>query len=210
MKKIGLTGGIGSGKSTVARMLAEYGYPIIDADLIAREIVAPNTPALSELAKIFGQDILYSDGSLNRSLLAQRAFATEQARLLLNQITHPRIEERTQELFRSYEAKNHNVVVWDMPLLVDHGHHKEMDVVLVVDAEDETRVQRLICRGLSEEDARQRIAAQISREQRNAAATFILDNNGSLEELETQLLQLIKQLPQPGKDPNTPADNSAG
>ena len=191
MKKIGLTGGIGSGKSTVAKLLREKGAPVIDADQIAREIVEPGQPALAELAEAFGEDILDADGRLIRPALAAKAFASDEARALLNSITHPRIEARTAELFAKAEAEGHPFAVWDMPLLVDNGHDKKMDFVVVVDVDKETRVERLVkFRGLDEQDARRRIAAQVPDEVRLAAADFVVDNNGNLPDLVPQVDKL--------------------
>ncbi|WJY94839.1 Dephospho-CoA kinase [Corynebacterium felinum] len=195
MKKIGLTGGIGSGKSTVAQLLAHAGLPIIDADKIAREIVEPGQPVLRQLADTFGEDILNPDGTLNRALLAQRAFATPEATEKLNTITHPAIEQRTHELFTQAASEGHQWAVWDMPLLVDKGHHTAMDVVIVVDVESETRVQRLVThRGLDETDARARINAQIDDDQRRAAADYIIDNNSTPEKLAPQVATILEKI----------------
>ncbi|WP_295646641.1 dephospho-CoA kinase [uncultured Corynebacterium sp.] len=187
MLKVGLTGGIGSGKSTAASRLQELGATIIDADQVAREIVEPGQPALTELAEAFG-GILNDDGSLNRGELARQAFASSEATEKLNSITHPRIRERTQELFADAEESGADVVVYDMPLLIENGEYKQMDHVLVVDAPDDVRVERLVNqRGLDEGDARRRIAAQIDRETRLQAADTVLDNGGGREELIAQV-----------------------
>lgn len=187
MLKVGLTGGIGSGKSTAASRLQELGATIIDADQVAREIVEPGQPALTELAEAFG-GILNDDGSLNRGELARQAFASSEATEKLNSITHPRIRERTQELFAGAEESGADVVVYDMPLLIENGEYKQMDHVLVVDAPDDVRVERLVNqRGLDEGDARRRIAAQIDRETRLQAADTVLDNGGGREELIAQV-----------------------
>ena len=143
MKRIGLTGGIGSGKSTVTALLRERGVSVIDADVIARETVAPGSPVLAELARAFGEDIIRSDGTLDRQGLAARAFADRQATETLNAITHPAIERRTQELFDQAEATGEPLVIWDMPLLVDKGYHEQMDGVIVVDVAVDERVRRL-------------------------------------------------------------------
>lgn len=197
---IGLTGGIGSGKTTVANLMREHGWVVVDADAIAREIVGPGQPALQELAAHFGQDILDEDGALRRGLLAQRAFASPEETAALNAITHPRIEQVTQERFAEARANalagaGSRFCVYDMPLLVDKGLHVGMDEVIVVDVAANTRVERLAeFRGLEEADARRRIAAQIDDATRRAAATFIVDNNGSLEELEAATRRVIGQL----------------
>lgn len=195
MKRIGLTGGIGSGKSTVAAILAEHGFPIIDADKIAREVVEPGQAALAELALTFGDDILNEDGSLNRQALANVAFVNEENRQALNNITHPRINARTEELFAEAEAAGKEAAVWDMPLLVDQGYQDRVDIVIVVDVDAETRLKRLVgSRGLDEADARRRIASQIDDETRRKAADFIVDNNGERAALEPQVKEIIKNL----------------
>lgn len=187
MITIGLTGGIGSGKSTVSSRLAELGAFIVDADLVAREIVEPGQPALAELAEVF-DGVLNPDGTLNRAELARQAFATPEATKKLNAITHPRIRARTEELFKQGRESGAEVLVYDMPLLIENGEVNKVDHVLVVDAPDELRIERLVQhRGLDEDDARRRIAAQIDRETRLGAADTVLDNSGSLEDLLTQV-----------------------
>ena len=187
MLKIGVTGGIGSGKSTVSKRLAEHGAFVVDADQIAREIVEPGQPALQELSEAF-TDVLLPDGTLNRGELAKQAFATTEATTKLNAITHPRIRERTQQLFSQAEAAGESVLVYDMPLLIENGEYKNMDHVVVVDVPDEVRVQRLVeFRGLVEADARARIAAQIDRQSRLDVADTVLDNSGSVEDLLEQV-----------------------
>lgn len=190
MRLIGLTGGIGSGKTTVARMLGDRGFYVVDADAIARDIVAPDSPALQELSESFGSGILLPDGSLNRGELAARAFVDKEHTALLNSITHPRIQEETQK--RIAEAPGD--VIYDMPLLVDNDLHHDMDLVIVVDVDPETRVKRLAGRGIGEEDARRRIAAQIPDEVRRAAADIIIDNNGSVEDLLPQVEAAIARI----------------
>ncbi|MDD7581324.1 dephospho-CoA kinase [Corynebacterium sp. 32222D000AT] len=183
MRLVGLTGGIGSGKSTVAKMLEEAGATVVDADQIARDIMEPGRPALQDAAYAFGSDILNPDGSLDRGKLAERAFASREATDKLNRITHPRIGEQTRKAFRKARERGDEVVVYDMPLLVDKGLDKDMDLVLVVDVEPEERVNRLVGRGLTADDARARIKAQIPDDKRRAAADIVIDNNGSLEDL---------------------------
>lgn len=190
MRLIGLTGGIGSGKTTVARMLGDRGFHVVDADAIARDIVAPGSPALQELSESFGSGILLPDGSLNRGELAARAFVDKEHTALLNSITHPRIQEETQKRIAAAPGD----VIYDMPLLVDNDLHHDMDLVIVVDVDPETRVKRLAGRGIGEEDARRRIAAQIPDEVRRAAADIILDNNGSVEDLLPQVEAAIARI----------------
>lgn len=187
MITIGLTGGIGSGKSTVSSRLAEHGAFIVDADLVAREIVEPGQPALAELAEAF-DGVLNPDGTLNRAELARQAFATPEATEKLNAITHPRIRARTEELFKQGRESGAQVLVYDMPLLIENGEVDKVDHVWVVDAPDELRIDRLVQhRGLDEDDARRRIAAQIDRATRLNAADTVLDNSGTVEQLLEQV-----------------------
>lgn len=187
MITIGLTGGIGSGKSTVSSRLAELGAFIVDADLVAREIVEPGQPALAELADAF-DGVLNPDGTLNRAELARQAFATPEATEKLNAITHPRIRARTEELFKQGRESGAQVLVYDMPLLIENGEVDKVDHVLVVDAPDELRIDRLVQhRGVDEDDARRRIAAQIDRATRLNAADTVLDNSGTVEQLLEQV-----------------------
>ena len=194
---IGLTGGIGSGKTTVATRLKALGARIVDADKIAREIVEPGEPALAELAEAF-DGVLNADGTLNRAELARQAFAAPDATEKLNSITHPRIRERTLERFAQARTDGVPVLVYDMPLLIENGEYKKMDHVLVVDAADEIRIDRLVnSRGLDEEDARRRIAAQISREERIAAADSVVDNSGTRDQLLQQVDTFWEQVVAP-------------
>ncbi len=177
MLRIGLTGGMGAGKSTVARILAERGAVIVDSDVIAREVVAPGTEGLAALAEAFGADILAADGSLDRPALAARAFADDESRTKLNAITHPLVGKRTAELIAAAPADA--IVVQDIPLLVENGLAPFMNLVLIVDVPAETRIRRLVeFRGVPEHDARARIAAQATDEQRRAVADVLLDNSG--------------------------------
>ncbi|PRQ11240.1 dephospho-CoA kinase [Corynebacterium sp. 13CS0277] len=196
MKTLGLTGGIGSGKTTVAAQLAALGIPVVDADQIARDIVEPGAPALAELAAEFGADVVDDTGALRRGVLAERAFTDDAATARLNAIMHPRIRQETARRLAELDAAGHPVVVYDMPLLVDLGLDKDMDLVVVVAVDPEERVRRLVAhRGLEPEDARRRIAQQVSEEERRAAADVIIDNHGTLEELRAQVEQCAAQLP---------------
>lgn len=195
MKIIGLTGGIGSGKTSVADLLRSHGLPVVDADQIARDVVEPGQPALQDLASAFGADILREDGSLDRPELARRAFADEQHTNLLNSITHPRIMARRDELFDVARAAGEPAVIYDMPLLVEKGQHRDMDLVVVVHVDVDTRVERLVAnRGLDEDDVRRRIAAQTSDAARLAVADVVIDNNGPREELESQVQALADRI----------------
>jgi dephospho-CoA kinase len=183
--RIGLTGGIGSGKSTVSALLADRGAVVIDSDRIAREVVQPGTPGLGAVVDAFGDGVLARDGSLDRSALAAIVFADLEARRRLDGIVHPLVRARAVEL--AAVAPSDAVVVHDVPLLVETGQAGSYDVVLVVEADLETRVERLIRRGLGEADARARIAAQATDEQRRAAADVVLDNSGTPERLAEQV-----------------------
>ncbi|MGY1593319.1 dephospho-CoA kinase [Geodermatophilus sp. SYSU D00708] len=185
MLRIGLTGGIGSGKSTVAGLLAARGARVVDADRIAREVVAPGSAGLAAVADAFGPDVLTADGALDRPALAAVVFADPQARARLDGIVHPLVRARAAELVAAAPADA--VVVQDVPLLVETGQAASYDLVLVVEAALETRVRRLVQRGLREDDARARIAAQATDEQRRAVADVVLDNSGTPEELEAQV-----------------------
>ncbi|WP_041775714.1 dephospho-CoA kinase [Blastococcus saxobsidens] len=185
MLTIGLTGGIGSGKSTVARLLAERGALVVDADRIAREVLEPGTPGLAAVAAEFGGGVLAADGSLDRAALAAIVFAAEDARRRLDGLVHPLVRQRSAETIAGAPADA--VVVNDVPLLVETGRAGSYDLVLVVETDLETRVTRLIERGLPEQDARARIAAQATDEQRRAVADVVVDNSGTPEALAEQV-----------------------
>ncbi|MGR7027903.1 dephospho-CoA kinase [Geodermatophilus sp. URMC 62] len=185
MLRIGLTGGIGSGKSTVAALLAARGAVVVDADRIAREVVEPGTSGLAAVVGAFGPGVLADDGSLDRAALAAIVFADPEARARLDGIVHPLVRARAREVID--RAAPDAVVVQDVPLLVETGQAGIHDLVLVVETDLETRVARLLQRGLSEEDARARIAAQATDEQRRAVADVVLDNSGGPEALAEQV-----------------------
>ncbi|PRX06852.1 UNVERIFIED_ORG: dephospho-CoA kinase [Actinomadura viridilutea] len=193
MLKVGLTGGIGSGKSEVSARLRAHGAMIIDADRIAREVVEPGTPGLAAVAAEFGEEILRPDGSLDREKLASIVFSDADRRAALNAIVHPLVGERVAELMEA--APEDAVVVYDVPLLVENDLAGMYDVVVVVDAPVETQIRRLVeRRGMTEEEARARIAAQATREQRRALAHHVIDNSGSLDELHAQVDALWDEL----------------
>ncbi|MEU9842954.1 dephospho-CoA kinase [Actinomadura sp. NPDC048032] len=186
MLKVGLTGGIGSGKSEVSRRLRGHGAVVIDADRIAREVVEPGTPGLAAVVAEFGEDVLLPDGTLDREKVGRIVFADPDRLAALNAIVHPLVGERMQELMDAAPADA--VVVYDVPLLAENGLAGMYDEVVVVDAPEEVQLDRLVARrGMTEEDARARMAAQASRADRRAVATHVIDNSGTLADLKTQV-----------------------
>ncbi|MFF1395536.1 dephospho-CoA kinase [Streptomyces sp. NPDC058287] len=182
MLKVGLTGGIGAGKSEVSRLLVEHGAVLIDADRIAREVVAPGTPGLAAVVEAFGSDVLAPDGSLDRPALGAIVFADADRLAVLNSIVHPLVGARSAELEAA--ATGDSVVVHDVPLLAENGLAPLYDLVVVVDASPETQLDRLVrLRGMSEEDARARMAAQATRDKRLEIADIVIDNDVPLDEL---------------------------
>jgi dephospho-CoA kinase len=181
---VGLTGGIGSGKSTVARLLADRGSVVIDADVIAREVVE-RPEVLAALAERFGQEILTAGGTLDRTALAERAFVTDELRKELEAITHPPIGE--EFLRRVAAAPPDGIVVHDVPLLVESTRGFTYGGVIVVVAPREVRLQRLEARGIPRDDAERRMALQATDEERAKVATWILDNSGDVADLERQI-----------------------
>ena len=182
---VGLTGGIGSGKSTVAKLFAERGAHVVDADVIAREVVEPGRSALEEIADHFGDWVLQDNGSLNRAVLAEVVFNDDTARAELERITHPRIHERILARLAELEAEGAEIVVIDHPLLIETRQHEDLDSVIVVTAPEETRVRRLASfRGIDPEDARARIRAQVDDEVRISEADHVIDNSGDHDDLE--------------------------
>jgi dephospho-CoA kinase len=190
--RVGLTGGVGSGKSTVSALLAQHGAVVIDADALAREVVEPGTPGYDAVVDRFGPEVVATDGSLDRAKLAAIVFTDDAARNDLNAIVHPLVGRRTAELMAATSPDD--IVVYDVPLLVESGLAAGFDVVVVVLADAETRVRRLAERGMPEGDARARMAAQSSDEQRRAVATEILLNDGTRDQLAAQVDALWKRL----------------
>jgi dephospho-CoA kinase len=180
--RVGLTGGIGAGKSTVSALLASHGAVIIDYDRLAREVVEPGRPALAAIARRFGDDVIAADGTLDRPALGAVVFSDPSARADLEAITHPAIGELAAE--RERDAGPDAVVVHDNPLLVEMGGADRCDVVVVVDVPQDVQVERLMStRGMSEDEALARIGAQATREARTGAADLVIDNTGPLDEL---------------------------
>jgi len=198
--RVGLTGGIGSGKSEVARMLAERGAVVIDSDVLAREVVARGTPGLAAVVAAFGPEVLNDDGTLARDRVAALVFGDPEALQRLNAIVHPLVARATAELLA--QVPPGAVVVQDVPLLVETGMSGLFDVVVVVDAPRETQLERLVTRrGMTTQDAEARIAAQASREERLAAAHHVIGNDGSLAELEEQVDALWRDLTHRSQSP---------
>ncbi|MDQ3105314.1 MAG: dephospho-CoA kinase [Actinomycetota bacterium] len=195
MLRVGLTGGIGSGKSEVSRRLATRGAIVIDADLLAREVVAAGSDGFAEVVAVFGPDVVGADGELDRAALGRQVFGDRAARHRLEQIVHPRVRLRAAEIEAEIEAGIEAgmqpaagadvVVVHDVPLLVETGRQGDFDVVVVVDASDEVRRDRLVSgRGMDPDEARGRIASQAGRAERLAAADLVVGNGGDLADLD--------------------------
>jgi dephospho-CoA kinase len=205
--RVGLTGGIGSGKSEVSRRLAGLGAVLIDADAVAREVVEPGTPGLAELARAFGPEVLRPDGSLDRDKLGTMVFADPALRATLNAIVHPLVGARMAELERA--APPGSVVVHDVPLLAENGLTEAYDLVVVVDVPPPQQLDRLVrIRGMAREQAEARMAAQASREQRLAVADIVLDNSGSLAELDRQVADLWTELRRRARSQDAPAEQA--
>jgi dephospho-CoA kinase len=187
--RVGLTGGIGSGKSEVARLLAARGALVVDSDALAREVVAPGTAGLAAVVEAFGPGYLDAAGALDRPALAALVFADPSARERLNAIVHPLVGAAAAA--RTAGAPDDAVVVHDVPLLVETGMAPLFDVVVVVDTDPQTQLERLVARrGMTRADAEARIAAQATREERLAAADHVIANDGTLTELEEQVARL--------------------
>lgn len=192
MITVGLTGGIGSGKSTVAGLLTSYGAVVVDADVLAREAVAPGTRGLARVVEEFGPGVLAADGSLDRPRLAALVFGDPERLAVLNAIVHPYVDARRAELTAG--APPDSVVVLDVPLLVENGL-TDYDVIVVVDASAATQLHRLVeARGIDESQARARMAVQAGREERLAVADVVIDNDGDLANLQQQVERLWERL----------------
>ena len=193
MLKVGLTGGIGAGKSEVSRLLVEHGAVLIDADRIAREVVAPGTPGLAAVVDAFGADVLAPDGTLDRPRLGSIVFADPERLAVLNSIVHPLVGARSRDLENA--AAPDAVVVHDVPLLAENALGPLYDLVIVVDAAPETQLDRLVrLRGMTEEDARARMAAQATREKRLLIADVVIDNDVPLEDLKRRVAEVWTDL----------------
>jgi dephospho-CoA kinase len=196
MLRVGLTGGIGSGKSAVSERLAAHGAVVIDADKAARAVVEPGTQGLARIAETFSPGVLREDGSLDRPKLAEIVFADETARAKLNAIVHPLVHDymRAAEQSAAAAAGENAVIIHDVPLLAEGGRGSEFDIVIVVDVPPEIQVERLAARGMPEEQARARMAAQATRDQRLAVADIVIDNSGTLADLDRRITEVWADL----------------
>jgi dephospho-CoA kinase len=197
--RVGLTGGVGAGKSAVSAILRELGAVVVDADVLAREVVAKGTEGLAAVVEAFGPEVLTADGELDRPAVAAVVFADEAARRRLEGIIHPLVRARGAEIEAA--APPGAVVVHDIPLLVESGQGDAFDAVLVVDVPVETQIDRLVrYRGMPRAEAEARVAAQATREERLKAATYVVDNTGTLEDLRERVTEVFEQLVSAGPD----------
>ncbi len=202
MVRVGLTGGIGSGKSAVSERLAALGAVVLDADKAARAVVEPGTPGLARIAAAFGPGVLAADGSLDRAKLAAVVFGDQAALATLNDIVHPLVREhiRAAEEAALRAAAPGTVIVHDIPLLAEGGRSADFDLVIVVDVPPQVQIERLIRqRGMPEDQARARMAAQATRDQRLAIADIVIDNSGSLAELDRRVAEVWANLQERAK-----------
>ncbi|HEV3475718.1 MAG TPA: dephospho-CoA kinase [Actinomycetota bacterium] len=194
MLLVGLTGGLGAGKSTVARMLAGHGAVIVDADRLAREALEPGTRPFKEVCDLFGDQILAPTGEIDRRALAETVFADEEKRRALESITHPEVFRKLAEIVEAHQETD-AVVVFDAPLILETGFDEACDVLVVVTASEDQQVARVVReRGMSEEEARARIASQVDPVRRAARADVVVRNDGGLPELERQVEELWQRL----------------
>ena len=193
---VGLTGGIATGKSTVSTMFAHLGAKLVDADLLAREVVAPGQRAYAEIVQEFGPDVAQTDGQLDRKRLGGIVFADALKRKRLEQITHPAIRARQQRILSVYEEEAFDgIVIWDAAVLIESGGAKAMDRVVVVIADAETELSRLMARdGFSEEDARRRMASQMPLAEKVKVADHVIDNSGTRDETERRVREFYRAL----------------
>jgi dephospho-CoA kinase len=192
---IGLTGGIAVGKTTVARIFAELGAPVIDADALAREVTAPGTEVLERIVEAFGEGVLDSGGRLDRKALGRIVFSDVEARRRLEAITHPAIIAAAGERVDALGRQGHRVVLYEAALLIEAGRHRDMDSLIVVVADDEQRVSRLMQRNeLSREEAVARLAAQLPQERKVELADHVIDNSGSLEQTRARVEEVWSSL----------------
>lgn len=203
--RVGLTGGVASGKSTVSAILAELGAVVIDADLLAREVVDKGTDGLREIVEEFGEGVLTATGELDRSKVGALVFGDDGARGRLEAIIHPRVRARGAEL--EAEAGDEAVVVHDIPLIAETGQAKSFDAVIVVDVPVELQIERMVSlRGMTPTEAEARVRSQATREQRRAIATYVIDNTGTIEDLRDRVTEVLAELSgtEGGRAPHAP------
>lgn len=192
---VGLTGGIASGKSTVAEMIGRRGIAVVDADLLAREVVAPGSDGLAEISERFGEAVVRDDGSLDRKKLGAIVFADADARADLNRITHPRIAAASQRELAALAAAGEELAIYEAALIVENGIHRGLDALIVVAVDEDVQVARLTTRdGIDEEAARARITAQLPLADKVAAADYVVDNSGALAETERRVDEVLAAL----------------
>lgn len=206
MQVVGLTGGIGSGKSTVAKIIEAYGLPVVSADELSRMVVAPGSRGLQAVVAAFGEGVLDESGALDRAKLAEIVFATPARRVQLEKIVHPRIRERFEEVLDALEKAGQERVVYEVPLLFENDLHHMMDAVIVVTAREDLRIARVCERsGLSPEEVRARIAAQLDDATRQARANYVISNNGDIGDLQREvevMLDRFLHVPVQGRAPS--------
>jgi dephospho-CoA kinase len=191
----GLTGGIGSGKSSVAALLRDRGVPVVDADELAREVVMPQSPGLAEIVRVFGAQMLGPDGDLDRKRLGALVFSDAAARKRLNAITHPLVRALSQRRFAELAQQGVTLAAYDVPLLFEVGLNAVLRPIVVVTASEAAQLERIMARdGLTETEARSRIAAQLPLAEKQRRADYVLDNNGSPAELARQVDQVLEKL----------------
>lgn len=211
MLVLGLTGGIGSGKSIVAEMFRTLGAKVVSADDLARMIVQPGSPTLARIARRFGAAVLCEGGALNRAWLAKKIFSDPQARLDLDHITHPAIAELARRRFAALAQESATLIVYDAPLLFEAGADTQVDAVVVVSVAEEVQLQRLMLRdGLDEQAARSRMDSQMPLDEKLARADYVIDNNGSLEQTRDQVVALMARLVPGMKGTDPHASGNAG
>ncbi len=195
MLRVGLTGNVGAGKTTVVSLFAGWGAAVVDTDVLAREVVAPGSPALARIRELWGDEVMSDDGGLDRGALRGLVFSDLQARAELEAILHPAISARCRELFAEAEARGDRIVIGVVPLLYETGMDEEFDVVLLIDAPLEQRIDRLVGkRGFSPEEARAVAAAQMPAEEKRARADFIIDNDSDITSLERRAWETWKEI----------------